>query len=480
MVDTKAFLKGMAGFSVVPVFAAFVTIFVIPAVSNMFPPDEYGKINIFYSTGAVLASGVMLGLDNSQIRYYFEPPKGMTRKSLAPFALLVGVIIIFVILLIVMCTSSDPVSRLLFGDNNPNAIWLLAVYVLFLCVLRVLNTNARMDNDAKLYNCQSIAQCVVTRVSYILVAIWSTYYYYSIIAMTVGMALVAVVSLLVQRHSISFSDTKLSSSSVKRLLAFGIPTMLTGFVLNLNASVGKIILGAYGLFDAAGILAIAATLANVFTVIPNAFNTFWSPFMYKNYRDEQPFITKVHDYVMLGAFAIVVIIILCQDLLFLIVGKEYASCKIFFMLIMLNPIQSLICETTAYGIVLRERPIWNTVISVLGAVSCAAITIFLVPKLGIYAAAIGLAVSSLLIGFSRSVFGQRFYKSVASPIRSIFVSLIIVFLCILNCWMSYIWLLRILVCGISLLLMVVLYKTQLIYIFSKIRDYFTRIRDRRG
>ena len=90
MVDASSFLKSLASFSIVPIFTALVTLIVIPAVSSIFPADEYGKINIFYSMGALLVTGVMLGLDNSLIRYDFEPPKGMTSGAIFRVAFFTG------------------------------------------------------------------------------------------------------------------------------------------------------------------------------------------------------------------------------------------------------------------------------------------------------------------------------------------------------------------------------------------------------
>lgn len=90
MVNAKDMLKKFAGFSIVPIFTALITIFVIPVVSNLFPAEEYGKINLFYSVGILLTTLCTLGLDNSLIRYYFEPPEGLKKHNIQVIALLVG------------------------------------------------------------------------------------------------------------------------------------------------------------------------------------------------------------------------------------------------------------------------------------------------------------------------------------------------------------------------------------------------------
>lgn len=478
MVNSKSFINNMLGFSVVPAFTALVTIFVIPVVSNVFPVDEYGKINIFYSMGTLLMTGATLGLDNSLIRYYFEPPKGLTNKGIHATALATGAVVIAAGALLFFLFARDAVSTSLFGESGPYAVPLLAAYTLALVVFRLLNIDARMRGNVRLYNVQSIAQCLVTRISFVFVAIWSTYFLYSVVAMTVGMLFIAAFCLILQRDSLSFEGCDLTARSYRALLAFGVPMMLTTFVLNLNTSVGKFILGGYGFYDAAGVLAIATTLANVFSIIPTAFNTYWSPFMYKNYRDEQPFIMHVHDYVMLGSLLIAVAIVLLQDVLFCIVGGEYASCQAYFMLIMLNPIQSLVCETTAYGIVLEEHPAWNTGISAVGVAVCAGTTVALAPGLGVLGAAYGVAASSLVIGIARSVVGQKYYRSVASPARTATASALVCALCLLNGVMAESWALRLALCGACVAASCLIYRREFGSALGYLKGAVSRLRRR--
>lgn len=476
MVDASSFLKSLASFSIVPIFTALVTLIVIPAVSSIFPADEYGKINIFYSMGALLVTGVMLGLDNSLIRYYFEPPKGMTSGAIFRVAFFTGSIVIIAGCIVVCLFSNAAVSKSLFGEVTPWGVPLLATYTFGLMVLRLLNIDARMKGNAIAYGIQSIAQCVVTRLLFVVVAIWSTYYLCSIATMAVGVLVIAGVCLLVQKDVMLRSDGKLTNSNLRVLVAFGIPVMLTNLVLNLNASIGKFILGGYGLYDAAGVLAIATTLASVFSIIPSAFNVYWSPFMYKNYSDEQGFIMRVHDYVVFCSIVMVIIIVLFQDILFCMVGGDYSSCQMYFMLIMLNPIQMLICETTSYGIFIKEHPIWNTIISGAGVVICGLITLVLAPHMGVIGAVIGIAASSIFIGISRSVVGQRYYLSISSPIKSAVGCVAICFLCGANCIMYTNLPLRFLICGVVFTAALVLYKKEVVSIFKALSSCLARIK----
>lgn len=432
MADARGMLKGLLGFSVVPIATALVTIFVIPVVSNVFPPEEYGKINLFYSVGALLTTLSMLGLDNSFIRYYFEPPKGLSRRSIQTMALMVGLVVTALCAVISTLFFSKPVSSYLFGEYRPWLIVMLAIYVAASILFRLLNTDARMSESHGRYCVQSIAQVLITRIAFVAIAVVSTRYVYSIVAMTVGMLSLSLIFAFIQRRSFGCFGCDTPRESVMHLLSFGIPVMLTNFVLNLNGTAGRLILSGAGMYDAAGVFAIATTLSNVFTVIPTAFSTWWSPFIYKNYRTEQLIIAKVHDLVMLVAGSIVALIIMMQDVLFSLVGGEYAACQVYFMIIMLNPIQALICETTSYGIVIKEHPIYNVIASAIGVTASIVITIVLLDDFGVYAAAVGVAGSAVATGLMRSIIGQRYYRSVSSPLRTSVGSTLIVVACFAN------------------------------------------------
>lgn len=432
MVDARRMVKSLAGFSMVPIATALITIFVIPVVSHIFPAEEYGKINMFYSVGALFSTICMLGLDSSFIRYYFEPPSGLSKGSMQSLVTTVGVCVTVAFTLIIVIFAPSQVSGYLFGDENPQFILLLGIYVIALVLFRVLNIDARFQEEHVRYNVQSISQIFITRIAFIGIAFYSTYYAYSIIAMTAGMALLSLFFFVLQRRSFLGIKPNIPSQSLRILFSFGIPVMMANFILNLNGMIGKLAMSAAGMYEEVGIFAIATTLSNVFVVVPTAFSTFWSPFMYKNYKTEQRAIIKIHDLIMLASGTIVGLIIALQSILFAIVGEGYADCQAYFMIIMLNPIQALICETTSYGVVLKNKSILNMYASVLSVISSIIVTLAFLDSLGVYAAALGVATSALAAGVFRSIAGQRFYKTVDSPRRSIVGCSLIFVACFLN------------------------------------------------
>jgi O-antigen/teichoic acid export membrane protein len=433
MAKAKEMLKGLAGYSIVPIVSGLITILVIPVVSHVFPEDEYGKINLFYSMGTLLMTACMLGLDSSQIRYYFEAPKGLTKCSVRTIAIIVGLGVDLLFVALAVLLFPQQVSQYFFGELNLPLIACLGVFIASLIVFRVVNTDARMEGEVVRYNAQVILQNFITKISFVAVGLlFTTRYDASIVAMTVIMAFASCWLVFKRRAGFTFKGSTVTLGAIRTLLAFGIPMMMTTFVLNLNGMVGKIALSGAGLYAAVGVFAMATTISNVFTIIPTAFTTYWSPFMYNHYETEQDTIKRVHDLVMWGSAAIVALIIAFQNILFLIVGGGYAACQAYFMLVMTNPIQALICETTGYGIVLKEKPIYNVIASAAGVVISVIVTFALMDSYGVFAAAFGVAASSFVIGIMRTVIGQHYYKSVSHPARTAFTAVLILAACAFN------------------------------------------------
>lgn len=190
--------------------------------------------------------------------------------------------------------------------------------------------------------------------------------------------------------------------------------------------------------------------------------------MYAHYETDKDTIRRVHDLVMWGSAGLVALILCFQNLLFMVVGGGYAACQAYFMLVMTNPIQALICETTSYGIVLKEKPIYNVISSSLGVIISAIVTINLIESLGVLAAALGVAASSVVIGVLRTVIGQRYYKSISSPLKTMITSGLILIACGVNGLICSSLSLE-LIAGVTLFVIVtILYRSEVVGFFRSL------------
>lgn len=474
MKESDNIAKGVLSYAVAPAVTGLITILVVPVVSYSFPSDEYGKINMFYTLGSLFSSIFLLGFDHAAIRYYFEPPKRITKQTIFTVSLVVGVVIDLVVVVLVLLSAGNIISFLFFGENNLCTLIFLGLYIVGLILFRLVNISARMQGFVWQYNIQLILQNIISRLSFVIVLAWTTSYFDAIVVMSLGMFVLGVVLASARRKAFSFFDGGFSFSTIKVLFCFGFPCMLNSVVTLLDTAIGRVVLGNFGQFGEIGVLAIATTLASAFSLLPSAFNTFWSPYMYKNYKSRVQEIRDIHDYVMLFALLLTMLIMIFQDILYWLVGGEYRSSQVFFMLLMLSPIKSFICETTGYGVMLKNKPFYATVITVIGvAVNCLLVYL-LAPKIGACAAGIGVACSSVFVGMVRSLIGCRLYKSVNSYKRSLIGACLIIILCIGNTFIYQEIVMRVLFCALAGIVAIALYRVQIRQMVDKINNLVVR------
>lgn len=103
------------------------------------------------------------------------------------------------------------------------------------------------------------------------------------------------------------------------------------------------------------------------------------------------------------------------------------------MLLMTAPIATLICETTGYGTMLANKPIYVSVISIIGIIINALLTFVLASVFGGFAAGVAVCVSSIFICLAKSITGQLFYPCINSIARSSISAGAILLLCLGNC-----------------------------------------------
>lgn len=433
--DKKLFLKNIIKYCFPSVFSAIVGLAAIPIISKVYPTSDYGRINLFYSLGNMILYIVLLGLDSAYIRFYFEPPFKLENRHFFSMAFFTGFLNTVVVTFLVLFCFSNKISFYLFGEYRPMLIVAMGVYIIGLIIFRLLSIETRMEGRALLFNIQQILLIFTNRVSFVIVAIWSTRYNYSILAISLSSFALGIAFLFYQKKVLIHIPPRMEKEEIKYILSFAIPLMPTTVMTWLNNSVAKMVLSGYGAFGIVGILSIATSLANVFSLIPAAFNTYWSPFMYENYNKEQDFISKVHNYIVILSIIITMGIFCFQDFLYNFVNGDYKISQPYFMLIMLAPIQSLLCETTSYGINLTNKTIYNLYISIVAVLFNLFASYILYPLVGIWGVVIGIAGSALIQLFLKTIIGQGLYRSIESDAKTYFGYIIIILICISNVYM---------------------------------------------
>ena len=468
MTDNKlknSFLGNLAKFSIPTVVSALVSIFAIPIITRIYPTEEYGIISLFFSLGGIFAPIITLGLHSSAVRFFYEPAydsKGKNNFNLA-FAVAIGMTLV---LGIVFNIFMVPISSVVFSEANRIGINLLLLYIFSTAIYRLQSNYSRLSIHAKNFNIQQICYILGSKVLFAVAAIYSTNYMYAISLMTIF--------LLIQIFTIGRSDYKFNPNYPGKkarveLFKFALPCIPNDLTEMLNNAMAKLVLSFFGEYSASGIISMATNVANTFNIVSNAFTAYWDPFIYENYNKEKQFIVRVHDYIMCISIMMVIAIFAFQDILYLILGKNYRSSQSIFMLILLMPVQILICATTGYGITIKKKTNINMLISILACIINASTSVFLYSFIGANAVAYSIAISALIQLGLRTIIGQKYYRSIESYGRTAIAILLIVYVCVINVFLYNKLKIRLIVSVLLFTITLIIYRKQLVSLINIIK-----------
>ncbi len=428
------FIKNMIKYCIPSVFSAAVGILVIPVITSIYPADEYGKINLFYSVANTVSIFVVLGFDSAYLRFYYEPPEGYSSHRIFKISLYIGVITSLSIFLICRLFFEKPISHYLFGEDNDMLLVGMLIYVIGLILMKFVSYEYRMAQNARMYNWSQIVSLFTNRIIFVCFAAVSTSYIWGDWTLALSTFIAGAIFLyVVERRRFQFEPPLyFFSAGTWELFKFGFPLMPVALMVWLNNSVAKFLYSYLKDYSSIGTFSIATSIANIFSIIPAAFTTYWSPFIYKNYKTERDFIKKVHDYIVLASMLLQMLFWAFQDVLYTFVGGSYKVSQGIFLLIMINPILSLISETTCYGIMIAKKTKYNLYVSIASFIINIVITYVTYSVMGILGAALGVSIAALVQFLIKTVIGQRYYSTITVPIKTAFSIGMIILVSVLN------------------------------------------------
>lgn len=403
------FTSRIFGFSMASWVNCIISLIATPITTALFAPQELGKVNMLISYANIIIPFIYMGFDQVYVRFYNEPLGKNTPGSMFKLCLSFSAILVVPTTLITMIIWR-PISDGIIGYSSIFIYFCLILYVVATMLMRYANLKARMDNNILLFFIQSVLSTIIIKISFACVALIKPSAEYAIFFRTALLLLVGIVFVILAIAKCRKEPINCNKKVTTELLKYGLPIFPTVFIVMLNTSLSQLILKNYVAYEMIGIYSNAITMASIITIVQSGLNTFWTPFVYE-YRNEQAKIQKMHHIVAYLLITCGFAIIAFQDLVYLIlVNKKYWASKAIMGLLMISPISETISETLGLGIELSKKtymklPVYAVSI-IVNVLSC----ILLVPKYGIFGAAIANAISSLTMLLIKSIIGEHYYR----------------------------------------------------------------------
>jgi len=464
-------------FSVASWLQAAIAFISVPIVTRAFSPEEFGKINMFTLAVTIISILVGLSMDQSYFRFFNENNSEDSRKKM--LTQFIGICcIMYVIFLLLNFLFGRLLSVYLFGEYNGLLIYLaLPIMVAMTIISSYQQIYFRMSENALGYTVLSVFIVFATKISLVFAALFQSTYTLGILFIVLGLSLTSIGCKVFSVKSFEVNIPVINKKQIIPYLQYSLPLLPVAVIAFFNSFIIRFLLKDYISFAALGIFTASMTIAGLLSLIQSGFTSYWTPFMYANYKTENALIKKIHSGVSFLMISFALLLIVFSDLIFIILGGEYRGGKNIFALLLISPVVYTISETTCYGIYINKKTHLQFYATIYSFFVTTLLGFTLIPYYGIFGAGIANAAGGIVFFIARTYYGLKEYKSAERLLRTYIAIGIVILAGLINYWISDIYTRSIL--NVALLLIIFLMYQDILRVlhtlFSNLLDKYKNI-----
>lgn len=399
---TGKYIKQLAGESAIygisGTIQKFIGIFLLPVYTRVFAPGDYGVIALINTLVTLFTIFVVLGLDNSSARWFYDTEDIEHRKctisswfwcqlAVSSFAALV--LFIF----------ARRISLLLLRSEEYTILIRLAAPAIALgtftkVVGNWLRYQRRAWTTATFFTASSLGTIGLT-ILFVVLYRWGLRGVFLARLLAAGITAVIVLSILKSWVTLS----SFSWERLKPMLVFGLPLVPAAIASWIRISSDRLVLQMFWQETEVGLYAIAASLSSGVALFIGAFQLAWGPFAYSILHEEhsgQVYAKVLSVYAFLGALLCTGVSLFSMLLLRILTTEAYfaASSCVPFLTYSFVFSGALYIASLGSGIAKKSVPIANSILIAAGANLL--LNFILIPRFGKEGAAIATMISSLI------------------------------------------------------------------------------------
>jgi len=361
----------------------------LPIYTTRLAVSEYGSLGLLITTGSIMSTIFLLGINYGLFRSYFEYKDEESRKAVissAFFMILASNVILFTIGFV----FSNQMSYLIFGNYDYR---LHFIFITLITVFEIFNIVPSAVLQAKRKSVVFISLQVIfllIRLGLIIYLIVSRNM--GIMGVLIGNLVVGFLSCLAYYFYIrkEFVARFLKSEAIN-MLKVGlplIPSSLSVFVFN---SIDRYFLNYYSDLSEVGLYNLAYNFGNLVTVLfATPLALIWPAVFLsaKDHKNMKEFYVRALTYTsMIAFFIFLVISLLSKEAIELFANEEYWGAYTVIPIIVLTYAIWSLRKSVLVGVILKKRTQIQALIFFIGAVINIGLNFLLIPRYGIMGAA---------------------------------------------------------------------------------------------
>lgn len=386
-------------------------IITVPLLTWLVSPEDIGRFNIYQ---LVIGFGVLflsLGLDQTFARYYNE---GVDKIRLLIDCFLPGGGF-FLMLMIPIILFHESISDLLYGEINFSYVFLTALSVFAMYLLRVASVILRMDGNGLLYSFVQVLPkaflCVMLLVCFFVAN--STDFHNVIIMSFVSLLVVTPqVVMVIFKYIRSHQAGEFPATRSRHLYGFGLPLLLSSIIYWAVTAIGSVMLKKMVGLDEVGLYAVAVNLAGVAVVVQNILSVVWIPIVYRWVSTNED-LSRIDNVLNILLFFVLLLVSLLGVFFWVIdilLPAEYSAVKYMIICAVLQPFFYALSEVSGIGISVVKKTYLNVVGNLVVLVVCFLCAYYLIPLYGAAGAIMSNAIAFFVYLVFRTEFSARYWR----------------------------------------------------------------------
>ena len=292
-------------------------------IKGVLPAESYAVPASFMAYTMSLMNVGMLGLDQSLLRFYHEPPAGSTGRSMFAACTRLSVLVMLLVGGIGSIFFAKPLAAAFgLGANGAGLVPFLFLNAALYMLVRYLNVLLRLENNVRAYTTETLWMQACLNLIYLLPGFVTQDARAFVLGAVCSFAGVAVFywrrASKGQTKEAPVRGLRPYAHIYRAALPYGIVLAPAAILIPLYRAICLSFLGNYAPAAEQGSFDFAYTLAQLVTTIQAGFSTYWGPYVYAHYRTEQERIGRIHDLLNLLIFGFFCLLVMFEDIIFII------------------------------------------------------------------------------------------------------------------------------------------------------------------
>ncbi len=442
--------------------AQVVGLITIPILTRILPSSEVGSIDVIYATTNFIYILLALHLVSGLMRFFYEVSDESVRDRKQMVSSVFWFTLFFSALVVsLVAIFSRQLSQILFQTPDYADAILLATGILpFTAFKEIFASVLRMQRKPIQYLVLNLVQAII---SFVLILVFILSFdlgingYFS--AQIIAGLVITIISAWLCRDYLGLTFSKRWFSMVA---AYSLPMLPGGFLNWGMMSINRILLTQYTTQNQIAYFSVATKTAKVVELAVTAFIMGWLPVFLANINSETFYkkLNKAFRYYSYATLALsAVMTVFAKEFFYILATPEYQPGIPLVALLCLKQVFTGSTYTYTVGITKTKKSYYVSISTGIGVVTTVLLSLLLLPRYGIFGAAIADAVGILVYALFMLIFSNRLVKIKLSykPILWTFLSYLAVWLISINVSFSNNYLDFIFRAGLLVIFLIVLF-----------------------